>query len=1099
MNILIISQCNKRALQETRRVLDHFAERKGVRTWQTAITQEGLKTLHKMLRKSARRNTAVACHWIKSNGKTELLWIVGNISRFNINGTIPTNTTENNVLRSEYENSWHSLNIIALLAAIAGLFHDWGKANTLFQDKLSKVNTKRYEPYRHEWVSLRLFEAFVNGRKDQDWLEELANLTAKDQPELLNQLIRDDPHESKDSPFSHLPPTARIVGWLIVSHHRLPKYQKHNNNEPKIKCSDNWLFREFDASWNTRQALNDDWKQEDINKVWRFKQGLPIQSEQWCQKANSIAKKALKDPNLLSKSLDWFDDRFTLHIARLVLMLSDHLYSSRAPNEEWQSASYHAYANLDKHDQFKQKLDEHNVGVGHHAYIIARVLPKWLKQLPTITRHKGFKVRSTNKKFRWQDWAYELACGIQQPSKQQGFFGVNMASTGYGKTLANARIMYGLTNESTGARFNVALGLRTLTLQTADALRERLHLDDQDMAVLIGSQASTILHEQNKQQNQSDDDHLGRYLGSESSEDLMEMGQYIRYEGQMDDTWLGEWLSSSNQSKTRQMLDAPVLVSTIDHLMPATEGDRGGKQIGPMLRLLTSDLVLDEPDDFGLADYHALTRLVNWAGMLGSRVLLSSATLPPSLLEGLFEAYYAGRQIYNKACGELAGEQPVICAWFDETTKPQKRYHQNKEAFREDHKAFVDRRIDKLKNYEPLRRGEIETLTPPSGLSKHQAIETLSQTILHKAQQLHDCHKQHNAAINKNISVGLVRMANINPLVAVSKELIKQAMPSNYRLHFCIYHSHFPLLVRSKMERELDNVLKRNDAEAIWHIPSIKQSIQNTTEENHIFIVLATAVAEVGRDHDYDWAIAEPSSMRSIIQLVGRVQRHRRQVPTAPNFIILNQNYKALTGCEVAFTKPGFEDNDEFLLESKKIDDIMTPEEYETVSAIPRIHEHESLYKNKRLVDLEHAHMRAELFSKSISAKSWWQSPDLTWSAELQRRRPFRQSAPQSEYFLYFEDEHEQPQFYWQDRHKHLHCCESYLFEHLQELELGASVQPWLSCYDLQLLIFQQAEELNMTASQACLKFACISLPRQEDDNELWYYHPWLGVHKLLM
>ena len=68
MNILLISQCNKKALVETRRVLDQFAERKGERTWQTAITLQGLQTLRKMLKKSARRNTAVACHRI--GGKT---------------------------------------------------------------------------------------------------------------------------------------------------------------------------------------------------------------------------------------------------------------------------------------------------------------------------------------------------------------------------------------------------------------------------------------------------------------------------------------------------------------------------------------------------------------------------------------------------------------------------------------------------------------------------------------------------------------------------------------------------------------------------------------------------------------------------------------------------------------------------------------------------------------------------------------------------------------------------------------------------------------------------------------------------------------------
>ena len=71
-----------------------------------------------------------------------------------------------------------------------------------------------------------------------------------------------------------------------------------------------------------------------------------------------------------------------------------------------------------------------------------------------------------------------------------------------------------------------------------------------------------------------------------------------------------------------------------------------------MLRLLTSDLVLDEPDDFGLSDLPALCRLVNWAGMLGCRVLLSSATLQPALLNALFAAYQAGRAHFHKGCGE---------------------------------------------------------------------------------------------------------------------------------------------------------------------------------------------------------------------------------------------------------------------------------------------------------------------------------------------------------------------------------------------------------------------------------------------------------------
>lgn len=89
MNVLFVSQCTKRALSETRRILDQFAERRGERTWQTPITQIGLDTVRKLLRHSARKNTAVACHWIRGQDHSELLWIVGDARQFNAEGAVP--------------------------------------------------------------------------------------------------------------------------------------------------------------------------------------------------------------------------------------------------------------------------------------------------------------------------------------------------------------------------------------------------------------------------------------------------------------------------------------------------------------------------------------------------------------------------------------------------------------------------------------------------------------------------------------------------------------------------------------------------------------------------------------------------------------------------------------------------------------------------------------------------------------------------------------------------------------------------------------------------------------------------------------------------
>ena len=113
MNILLISECNKKALSETRRVIDQFAERKGRRTWQTQITKDGLAMLRKLLNKTARRNTAVACYRIYGKNHTELLWLLGNRKRFNSEGTVPTNSTRRNILRSEDENAMRSISAIS--------------------------------------------------------------------------------------------------------------------------------------------------------------------------------------------------------------------------------------------------------------------------------------------------------------------------------------------------------------------------------------------------------------------------------------------------------------------------------------------------------------------------------------------------------------------------------------------------------------------------------------------------------------------------------------------------------------------------------------------------------------------------------------------------------------------------------------------------------------------------------------------------------------------------------------------------------------------------------------------------------------------------
>ena len=130
MIVTIVSQCEKKAIFRTRRILDAFANRIGERTWQTVITEEGLQSLRTQLRRTATKNTAVACHVIRSRKQSELLWIVGNRHKFNDQGFIQVNSTSQNLIHADWENDWFYLPAIKALTAVAALFHDLGKAHS---------------------------------------------------------------------------------------------------------------------------------------------------------------------------------------------------------------------------------------------------------------------------------------------------------------------------------------------------------------------------------------------------------------------------------------------------------------------------------------------------------------------------------------------------------------------------------------------------------------------------------------------------------------------------------------------------------------------------------------------------------------------------------------------------------------------------------------------------------------------------------------------------------------------------------------------------------------------------------------------------------
>ncbi|KRE92403.1 type I-F CRISPR-associated helicase Cas3 [Frateuria sp. Soil773] len=1137
MNVLLVSQCDKRALTETRRILDQFAERRGDRAWQTPITQAGLDTLRKLLRRTARKNTAVACHWIRGLDHSELLWIVGDARRFNAEGAVPTNTTARNVLRREDENDWHTAEDIRLLAQLAALLHDLGKASVAFQERLQGKRTER-NLYRHEWVSLRMFQAFVGSDDDEGWLRRLADPDALDEQDWISpgRYQRDGLDAANPYPFRQLPPLAAAVAWLVLTHHRLPVAPARDDDGKR-----SWWGRRvghFERAWldTPLAAVAHDWNeirqpaaQAQAEPYWQPAGRLPVAEAGWRTQAARLGRRLLALRERRGATHDWTGNVYVMHLARLSLMLADHHYSSLGvdkhgkPVPERQAFLHDGHpiaANTRRDGNGRtvpnQSLVEHLLGVGHAAGLIAHALPDFEHHLPRLANHRGLRKRSADPRFGWQDKAFDAALCLREAASAQGAFIVNMASTGCGKTLANARILYALSDPQRGLRATYALGLRTLTLQTGRSYRHDLHLGEDELAVLVGGSASRTLFEFYEQKAEAG--------GSASMQALLEEDSHVLYDGNLaDHPLLSRALANDD---IRRLVSAPMLVCTVDHLAPATESLRAGRQIAPMLRLMSSDLVLDELDDYDLDDLPALTRLVHWAALLGTRVLLSSATLPPALVEGMFMAYRAGRRQYQRNRGRDGGRDDapaeVPCLWTDEYGV-QVQHCGDDGAFSAAHAQFVRQRVTRLEAAPPLRRAELLPLAIAATRPEHIRAEFAGH-VRDACLRLHPLHAETDPATGKRVSFGLVRMANIDPIIDVAHALHALGAPEGTRIHLCVYHARFPLAQRSAIEFMLDNTLDRRDARAVWRQPAVRAALDTHAERDHLFVVLASPVCEVGRDWDASWAVAEPSSMRSLIQLAGRVQRHRRMPPEAPNVLVFDTNLKHFEQRgthEPVFVRPGFEkatQDGRFLLASHSLRALLDDGEYRRLDAVPRIQPRPVAERQptRRWVDLEQARLCAGLLpqaqpSAATSSRraatapalerdqsaSSWQFPQASLIGVLPQQQPFREHDQLGSKLVFLPDAEEEalvPHRVEDDsakRGESVYVPATELL-HRVALESAPGIGPWGE-FDLMALLAEHADALDLTLTEAACKLTSVEVPRNEQG---WRWHPSLGIGK---
>ena len=244
----------------------------------------------------------------------------------------------------------------------------------------------------------------------------------------------------------------------------------------------------------------------------------------------------------------------------------------------------------------------------------------------------------------------------------------------------------------------------------------------------------------------------------------------------------------------------------------------------------------------------------------------------------------------------------------------------------------------------------------------------------------------------------------------MTKFLLTAEMADNTELRVMAYHSQQLLIMRSEQERHLDAVLKRkNDSQPSFDQRIIRKHLDSTKAQHVIFILVATPVEEVGRDHDFDWAVVEPSSYRSFIQLSGRVLRHRElsdDVET-PNISLLQYNLKGLLQQKTVYCRPGYESEKNPLI-THDLQELLIGEPFaDRLDAAPRISRKRTANPGENLADLEHEvihQLLTDYHRQGPESLQGWLNGCWWLTAVPQRLVGFREGAPQLPVYLALHD-----------------------------------------------------------------------------------------------
>lgn len=967
MLVVLINESEGKAWKRTRRILAKYLPQIGSRVWAGHISEEGLKNLHQDIKKVVSKSGSIACHRMMSRNRMELQWIAGQKDPYDEQGRYAFRTTQATKDYTLQPQGPYG-ELLYLTRSMAALLHDIGKATIAFQGKMYEIY--HHEEYRHDLVGfLMLRSRFAQDNKPQD-AYFLAEVEKQDNlwPDSTSLFIMPDttPNLLKKQLALWLQeaPIFTLISWLVLTHHRLPDGLSNIEVQAIDKSQKSTHVNSVESEHGSvatkqqsQQAANSDLPWQD--KVWQARLA------QIAQKISGLLQ-AYPDlrADLKTQVGDWILAQ--VHYNRPLLIAADHLASiqcnkSGVVRDVKKPALLEqiAYANTYQ----EKKIMYWGDTVTQHLRRVEKVTRKLKTLLQNSDQFRRAPLPSdslaripidTDTNYYWQQL---LANAAQKNLENRPVFTAILAETGSGKTLAGVRLLDAISPRNDHGepqlRYTLALGLRSLTLQSGVALRDQARIASDDFATLVGGLIFNI------DQSLFVDD-FERYQGSENAMQE-EADGYI--DGGLTKEALNPdampWLDCLDATMTgdkagkrdRQalfnvvhdwlgdrglrLMDTPIVACTVDHIVPATHATSGG-DARMALRIFTSDLVLDEIDNYSAQDLITLGKLCFMVGLAGRHVVLMSATMSPFVVQGLFDAWWRGLGIKAKmdAPGFNVLTPPninarLIFASNQKDAEVQCHDLQTRDRFNlnDFYGDYVNKVCLSIREANERRRTiNLLALTPlaqASDKTKH-----LKDVVYHEI--LTGCcrlHKDNDQPVNNiKVSVGFIRFNTAKQAWRYSQWLLQRDSASDeYTYRVVCYHAKHPRLVLGLMDEKLNRLNNRKNSN--WqHLPELQDSLTATKaagKQDLIIIVVTTTLQETGRDHDYDWAILEPRSVRGEIQAAGRVRRHRKGWHEHINILIMSQplrafdprydaeKYKNLELSDfLLWGKPGIETND---------------------------------------------------------------------------------------------------------------------------------------------------------------------------------------------